>query len=95
MRLLFFDCSKTSSSSNIDNLLNSKSSNSRGSTPPTPGNQTNFAQDINLLYAEYCLYNNGAIVVRHCAPLIFGSILCFINLTDSGYDAVKIIAGNT
>ena len=29
--------SKTNSSSNIDNLLNSKSSNSRGSTPPTPG----------------------------------------------------------
>lgn len=29
--------SKTNSSSNIDNILNSKSSNSRGSTPPTPG----------------------------------------------------------
>ncbi|PVD37709.1 hypothetical protein C0Q70_00310 [Pomacea canaliculata] len=29
--------SKTSSSSNIDILLNSKPSNSRGSTPPTPG----------------------------------------------------------
>ncbi|KAL8603576.1 Voltage-dependent L-type calcium channel subunit beta-2 [Nucella lapillus] len=29
--------SKTSSSGNIDNLLNSKPANSRGSTPPTPG----------------------------------------------------------
>ncbi|KAL8613549.1 hypothetical protein ACOMHN_007592 [Nucella lapillus] len=29
--------SKTSSSGNIDNLLNSRPANSRGSTPPTPG----------------------------------------------------------
>nr|KAG5714728.1 hypothetical protein BaRGS_000216 [Batillaria attramentaria] len=33
--------SKTSSSSNIDNLLNSKPTNSRGSTPPTPGIEEN------------------------------------------------------
>merc|ERR1711988_1805279 len=32
--------SKTNSSSNIDNLLNSKSSNSRGSTPPTPAQES-------------------------------------------------------
>ncbi|KAK7111240.1 voltage-dependent L-type calcium channel subunit beta-1-like isoform X2 [Littorina saxatilis] len=33
--------SKTSSSGNIDNLLNSKPTNSRGSTPPTPGIEEN------------------------------------------------------
>lgn len=33
--------SKTNSSSNIDNLLNSKPTNSRGSTPPTPGIEEN------------------------------------------------------
>ncbi|XP_046351700.1 voltage-dependent L-type calcium channel subunit beta-1-like isoform X7 [Haliotis cracherodii] len=41
--------SKTNSSSNIDNLLaNSKSSNSRGSTPPTPGLEDQNGLDSNL-----------------------------------------------
>ncbi|XP_071103474.1 voltage-dependent L-type calcium channel subunit beta-1-like isoform X2 [Haliotis cracherodii] len=40
---------KTNSSSNIDNLLaNSKSSNSRGSTPPTPGLEDQNGLDSNL-----------------------------------------------
>ncbi|KAL8591051.1 Voltage-dependent L-type calcium channel subunit beta-2 [Nucella lapillus] len=42
--------SKTSSSGNIDNLLNSRPANSRGSTPPTPGieeNQNGVESNVN------------------------------------------------